>query len=348
MQKKYTIKDIAELAGVSKGTVDRVIHKRGKVSEDALLKINKILDEIDYHPNPIAKNLKNNKIYRLCILFPESEKDLFWTPCYAAVTEIEKKFQAFGIKIETYGYDPESPASFTEVAENLIMTKPDALLMAPLFFNEAQKILKLCIEHKISISTFNNIIEKNSVTNYIGQDLYQSGRIAAKLLDSLLGSGNILIAHIDEAVQNATHMQEKEKGFKDYFEADKNKNYHVTTLSLYIHKNPKLNYNEKLEHYLNENPNIDGIFVTTSKTYVAARINQKRNLKIVGYDLIAKNIEHLKNGSIDFLINQNPKKQAYLGLENLAEHLLFGKEIPKQTLLPIDIINSENYLQYLE
>ena len=35
LMKKHTIKNIAELAGVSKGTVDRVIHKRGKVSQAA-------------------------------------------------------------------------------------------------------------------------------------------------------------------------------------------------------------------------------------------------------------------------------------------------------------------------
>ena len=39
MIKKYTIKNIAEMAGVSKGTVDRVIHKRGKVSKNVLKKV---------------------------------------------------------------------------------------------------------------------------------------------------------------------------------------------------------------------------------------------------------------------------------------------------------------------
>ena len=39
MTRKYTIKDIAEIAGVSKGTVDRVLHKRGKVSKKALEKV---------------------------------------------------------------------------------------------------------------------------------------------------------------------------------------------------------------------------------------------------------------------------------------------------------------------
>ncbi|MFY0715246.1 hypothetical protein J1D01_16405 [Seonamhaeicola sp. NFXS20] len=56
----------------------------------------------------------------------------------------------------------------------------------------------------------------------------------------------------------------------------------------------------------------------------------------------------LKEGHIDFLINQTPKKQTLIGLSALAEHILFDKEIPKRTLLPIDIINSENFKHYLD
>ena len=346
MMKKYTIRDIADLAGVSKGTVDRVLHNRGKVSEDALIKVNKVLGEIDYKPNPIAKSLKNSKIFRVCILFPQSSKDRFWAPCVEAIKEVQDNFQAFGIKIDEYRYNSKAQNSFLSTANELIETQPDAILIAPLFHHEAQIISKKCIDKNIPISTFNNIIDKESLTNYIGQDLYQTGRVAAKLLDSLLNKGHLLVVHIDEKVQNATHMQEKENGFNNYFE--NNPSYKISSLS--INKDPKINYNERLEKYLNENKEINGVFVTTSKTHVVAKSNldQNRNLKIVGYDLIQANISHLESGSIDFLINQNPKKQAFLGLTQLAEFLLFEKEIPKEVLLPIDIVNSENFLQYLE
>ena len=50
MGKTYRIKDIAELSGVSTGTVDRILHNRGKVSEEAQKKVEKVLKEIDYHP----------------------------------------------------------------------------------------------------------------------------------------------------------------------------------------------------------------------------------------------------------------------------------------------------------
>ena len=63
MNKNYRIKDIAELSGVSTGTVDRILHERGKVSEDARKKVEKILKEIDYQPNLIARSLALKKKY---------------------------------------------------------------------------------------------------------------------------------------------------------------------------------------------------------------------------------------------------------------------------------------------
>ena len=96
MKKNYTIKDIAELAGVSKGTVDRVIHKRGKVSSKALEQVNKVLDQIEYKPNPIAKSLKNNKVYNIAILLPDADNDPYWLPCYDAIKQVENEFSHFG------------------------------------------------------------------------------------------------------------------------------------------------------------------------------------------------------------------------------------------------------------
>ena len=56
-----TIKEIAELAKVSIGTVDRVIHNRGRVSKETEKKIKAIIDELNYQPNFFAKNLKLSK-----------------------------------------------------------------------------------------------------------------------------------------------------------------------------------------------------------------------------------------------------------------------------------------------
>ena len=52
-----TIKEIAKLAQTSRGTVDRVINKRGNVSKDVRDRILKVLEETGYKPNQIARSL---------------------------------------------------------------------------------------------------------------------------------------------------------------------------------------------------------------------------------------------------------------------------------------------------
>ena len=54
-----TIKKIAELAGVSTGTVDRALHDRGRVDPKVAQRIKQIALELDYRPNSVAKGLSN-------------------------------------------------------------------------------------------------------------------------------------------------------------------------------------------------------------------------------------------------------------------------------------------------
>ena len=66
----YTIKDIARMAGVSAGTVDRVLHNRGDVSSKSKAKVQKVLDEIHYQPNVFAIGLAAKKKYTFICLIP--------------------------------------------------------------------------------------------------------------------------------------------------------------------------------------------------------------------------------------------------------------------------------------
>lgn len=345
MDKKYTIKDIAKMAGVSKGTVDRVLHKRGKVSPTSLAKINEVLNVINYEPNLIARNLKSNKVYRICVLLPDPEIDPYWLPCINGIQDAKKEFKAYSIIIETLYFNPESTKSFLQTNEAIIQKAPDAVLVAPLFHKETLEIAKQYDELGITVSTFNNQVESPSIQSFVGQDLYKSGRVAASLMQLILSTGQIAIIHIDESLKNAVHMQEKEKGFRNYFEEKNSTTFSLTSLKL-KHQNVE----SKLLHFLEENPNLQGIFITTSKAYQIASIlaaAKEKKIAIIGYDLIEKNVNFLNQGSIQFLIHQNQKRQVYLGLSALVEHFIFGKEIPKTILLPIDIINVENASFYV-
>ena len=92
MGKSYRIKDIALLSGVSTGTVDRILHHRGKVSAEAQQKVEKVLKEIDYHPNMIARSLALKKPYRLIALIPKYESGSYWDKVNQGIEKAKKEF----------------------------------------------------------------------------------------------------------------------------------------------------------------------------------------------------------------------------------------------------------------
>lgn len=72
MDKEFSnirIVDIAKMAGVSVGTVDRVIHNRGRVSEENRKKVQAILEMVHYQPNLMARSLASKNSIILLPLF---------------------------------------------------------------------------------------------------------------------------------------------------------------------------------------------------------------------------------------------------------------------------------------
>ncbi|MBM1106858.1 LacI family DNA-binding transcriptional regulator [Aurantibacter crassamenti] len=343
MEKKYTIKDIAELAGVSKGTVDRVLHNRGRVSKDAKERVNKVVTDIDYQPNLIARSLKNNKVYRISALIPDATLDSYWLPTVKGVDEAVQEFKPFGLVLDKYYFNPKKVKSFQEQVELVVQSKPDAILLAPVFHKESLKIFQYCKQNKIQVASFNNHIDNLSLEHFIGQDLNQSGRVAASLIDKVTDKDSrIAVIHIDEE----THMRHKEIGFRDYFKEKYKDSKKIVSYS--INNKKSINLNDEISLFMASHEAISAVFVTNSKAYLIVDILKKENKKIVivGYDLLKDNIRFLKRGQIEFLIHQKPYQQAYLGVSYLAENLLFGKNIPEKKLLPIDIITAENVKYY--
>ncbi len=348
MTKSIRIKDIALKAQVSVGTVDRVLHNRGRVSEDALKKVLAVLEEIDYKPNLIARTLGSNKTYHLALIVPDPSQDPYWEAPVEGILQAEVEWARYGFRAERFIFNQHDNQSFERAAELALKSSPDGILIAPLFYRESLPFFKRFEQQKIPFALFNTNIHEAKPLSFIGQDLYKSGRTAGELM--CLGqkdSGTFAIVHIYEDIQNSVHILEKEKGFIDYLR-ERNKELKTITMSL---SDPHENSFRDQISTLCNTPNLKGIFVSTSKAYTIAshlkEINQK-NIRLIGYDLIPENLGYLKSGEITFLINQNPKRQAFLGFRCLANHLLFKKEVQSIDLLPLEIITAENLQSYLD
>src|ERR1044071_5471682 len=104
-EKTIRIKDIARLAGVSIGTVDRVLHKRGKTSQEATSKVLSVLQKMDYKPNFIARNLGSNRELRSATLIPHAPTDEYWIQCEKGLQDAANNWGHFNLTIEPYLFE---------------------------------------------------------------------------------------------------------------------------------------------------------------------------------------------------------------------------------------------------
>lgn len=351
MSQRVRIKDIAVRAGVSKGTVDRVLHERGNVSAEAKQKVLAAMEELNYKPNQLASVLAYNRVWKIATLLPAFERDVFWQQPHSGIEQARLAAQDYGVEVISYFFDGEQPNDFTKVANTLLNEPFDAVLCAPIFLQEANAFFDQCEAHSIYYAQLNTFIERDSpfALFYVGQDSYQSGVLAAKLLNfGLSKNETAMILHLEKSVVNAAHLLEKEKGFEDYFSQHQAGAIQTVKASFTEVQND-MQFRKFLEYTLTNYPSLRGIFVTTSRLFrLVNQLEQMKvsHLKLVGFDLIEENLAYLQQEKIDFLLNQNPQRQGYWGIMNLVNYFVFSHSLKSVQHLPLDVVMKENAAYY--
>jgi LacI family transcriptional regulator len=343
--RKTRIKDIAKLAGVSIGTVDRVIHERGEVATKTREKVRQILKETNYSPNVMARVLKSRKGYHLVSLLPEPSGDnLFWEKHPSGINMAIEELDLFNVTLTQITFDMFNEKDFQDKAGSVLRLKPDGVLLAPIFKSESISFCSALNEIKIPFVFVDGFIENTGFLAYIGEDIYRSGRVAGQLTDMVTPEkSDILIINIARNIQNVHHLNKRMKGFLGYFEdSGINKG---NKIKITIPDPSQGSVRKALRTAFKENPGIGSIFMSGSKSYLIASYleeNGFRSVNLIGYDLLDNNIRYLRSGTIRFLIGQRPEEQTYKAVKKLFEFLSLNKLPENMEYLPVDIITSEN------
>ena len=347
MKKNFRILDIAKKAGVSIGTVDRVIHQRGEVSDETRDKILKIIQDFDYRPNILASSLASKKVITFASLIPMAlEKDSFWSKPQEGIEKAIDQLKHFGIKLQSYHFKMEDPETFTLEAARILETAPDGILLAPWARRESLKFTRELDQRTIPYVFIDSNLQEANPISFIVQNSSQSGYLAAKLIDyGISPKGNIVILHITKDLQNANHLLLREKGFMDYFETVAYKSHCIMKIEV---SSDEKEIASRLDECIKEHKTIDGVFVTNSKIHLVAGYFDgfEHRPKIIGYDLISRNINLLTQGKIDFLLNQKPESQGFVATNLLFDYIVRKEKVENTNYTSIDIITKENIEYY--
>jgi len=142
MSNPVTIKQIAEMAGVSRGSVDRVIHKRGNVSPKIREKIEQVLKQINYKPNISASLLARNNTFEILVIIPKSDADSYWSLPAQGIKQGAELVSHYPIKLSWLLFNNEHINSFKKITKTALSLKPDAIILAPVHKLESQLFIK--------------------------------------------------------------------------------------------------------------------------------------------------------------------------------------------------------------
>lgn len=346
--KQYTIREIARLAGVSTGTVDRVIHNRGEVSERSRRLVEETLKKFEYKPSLSVSSLSTKRSICIVAVLPEANTG-YWASMKQGIKQALYEFAHVKMKLKFLHYNQFDLFSFRNVCEQALKTDCDAVLLGPTFSDETRQF---ACELEVKGIPYVLVDENTPGTNplaYFGPDSKRMGYIQAKLLMGAVEPGKEILMLRTKRVGDvpSTNALIHREGFQRYLQ-DKDISIPVLDTKCDVSR-PESN-REVFDRLFEEHPDIGGIVVFNSRAYIMANYLKSRKMhgiKMVGYGLVDQNIKALREDYITFLLSERPNKQGYLAVKCILEYLLFRKQGSVINYTPVDILISENIDYYL-
>ena len=298
------------MSGVSTGTVDRILHNRGKVSEEAQKKVEKVLKEIDYHPNLIARSLALKKNYHFITLIPSFAKGEYWDKLCEGIDKAEQELFSYNVEVERMCFNQYDKSSFDELIPRIEKADCQGVVIATQFHDSVVKLASRLDQLQIPYILIDAFIENTNCVAYYGTNSYDSGYIAGRLLyEQINPTENIAI-------------------FRFIRKGEMN-------ISI-------------LNTFLEEHKEVNAGIIFNSRAHLLGKYfrDKGEKFRLIGYDVIDPNITCLNDGSITHLIAQRPEVQGFNCIRALFRHLVLKEKVEQINYMPIDILMKENIKYY--
>ncbi len=316
-----TIREIADLAGVSRGTVDRVINRRGGVSPAIEHRVATIINQYGYKPNKAARALvKSRKTYAIGVISATVE-NIFFKDVLEGIQYATREFADSGFSVRHREVAKFSVKDQLDCIDALLEEGVDGLAINPINDDKIREKLAAATRRGIPVITFNSDIEGVDRLAYIGCDYRKTGRIALGLL-ALATRERANVAIVTGSMKSLGHWQ-RVKGVRDEL-----RNFPRMRLVDVVE-----NFDDDIASYarvrelLEKEKEIDAFYFSTAGKEGGIRAiletRPRKQPKIVTVDLDDFTRQCLVDGTVVATVCQQPFIQGYEPLRQLANYLTF-------------------------
>ncbi|MDR0885279.1 MAG: LacI family DNA-binding transcriptional regulator [Clostridiales Family XIII bacterium] len=315
-----TIKDIAEKTGVSRGTVDRVLHDRGRVDPEVERRVKAVAEKYGYRSNPFAKALvRGSKSFLIGVVI-NSKGNIFFDDLIRGLQEGTEKYRQQGVDVlikEIRGFNEDE---YLHAIDEVMAKEPSALAINPISTPAIQERLTQIAKSGTPVCTVNSDMSFRGKFAFVGCNYTNSGRVCADMA-SLIMSENSTACVMTGSLMLKGHMKRVD-AFIDAL--GKNRpDIHVAG----VYEN---NDDDKVSRIITRKmiheyePDLIYFSAAGSEGGMQAVTEMNAKAKVIVVDDIPQNHHFLKEGKIQAIITQQPYQQGANTIEILSEYILNG------------------------
>jgi len=348
MQKRYTQKEIAKELGVSRATIDRVIHGRGGISEKTTDLVKKRLSEVGYSADVIGRTLSKRDsrvVYALTFM-----ENFFAEDVISGFKVARDEFLQYGLEMKFLRSHLDTDLQIKQINQAIEDNAAGILLCS----NEPDKmkdIIDKCMSLSIPVITFNNDVPTSKRLCYVGGDYIEAGVLAGEIMGKLVSTGLVAYMYAIHPMYEAPRFWQTLRldGFLKTMAA----NPAVTVVKSELSSPTYHEAYNGMRRLLEEHKDLSGMVVQISSDEQAIGVFDviknfsQKHIPVLTFDLAGVISQYLRDGYIDACICQDPFSQGYCSAKLMFRYLLTG-ERPERILYNIryEAVFASNHRNY--
>lgn len=349
MKKNSTVFDVAAAAGVSRGTVDRVVFHRGGVSEKTAEKVRNAIARLNYVPNENASRLATRRVIRFGILIPEFKPGEYWSLIEDGFRQGVGDMPSYKVELLLRHYDSGCRQSFREQAETLLEEDIDAVITNAAPRGPLQDFLDVLQHRHIPFAFIDNKYDDLDYLMYYGVDPYKSGTLGAFLLTMRQKVESVAMVCVKRETEGGYDPNApRRRGITDYLKAGFPS---ARIYTLFVDGDSKASTDALMDGFFSAHAGLKHIIFPESRVHLISDWllrHPDEGRVVVGYDDLEKNMDALRDGAVEFLVTRKVSEQSRRLIVNFTECLIRHTDpARKNNFVHMDILHKCNLDDYL-
>lgn len=336
-----TVHDIAEKAGVSLATVDRVLNRRPGVRAKTRELVEGAISDIGYIRDVAAANLAKRRLYRFEFLIPDNDNS-FMRILRNVVDEVAAAMRLDRIEVELREIPAFDPDALIAEIRASIDRKADGIAIVAIDHDGVRAVAEEADAAGIPVVTLVSDLPGSKRIHYAGIDNVAAGRTAASLLGRFMGVQKGAVAVIAGLLVARDH-RERLSGFEEVMAHDF-PGFNV--LPVIEGRDDPLVVEGLVAEVLRNNPDIVGIYSLGGGNRGLLRALKANGggvtLPVIVHELTLTARDGLNSGHFDAVLNQDPGHEVRSAIRVMKAHADGQAIVEAQERIRIDIFLKDN------